>query len=102
MNYSALTDAVSRDRSPSFSVWPMFRTDTGRCFGQTRADVSDRHGPIHAAPIGFDLLFEPLVTKFLSGNIECAVDVGIDLRKSEVAYGDLFGAAFFRRVLRVR
>ena len=31
-------------------------------------------------PIGLKLLFEPLVTQFLSGNIECAVDVGIDRR----------------------
>ena len=30
MNYRALTDAVSRDRSPSFSVCPISRTDTGR------------------------------------------------------------------------
>ena len=30
LNYRALTDAVSRDRSPSFSVSPIFRTDTGR------------------------------------------------------------------------
>ena len=28
MNYRALTDAVSRDRSPSFSVCPISRTDT--------------------------------------------------------------------------
>ena len=30
MNYRALTDSVSRNRSPSFSVCPISRTDTGR------------------------------------------------------------------------
>ena len=61
LNYRALTDAVSRDRSPSFSVSPIFRTDTGRFMRPP-------------------LAFEPLITKFFSGNIECAVDVGIDRR----------------------
>ena len=65
MNYHALTDAVSRGRSPSFSVCPISRTGTGRFM---------------RPPIGFELLFEPLVTKFFSGNIECAVYVSIDFR----------------------